>query len=347
MKRSLALFLAAGSLAGCATVTPPPSHPAVGVAARGETLPVGTANADAADDPAIWRNAANPAASLIVATDKKAGLYVYGLDGKPRDFDPAGRLNNVDLIELADGSVLVVASDRNDMLNARLRLYRLDTAAARLVPLGTVTGGTGEAYGVCLWRSADGVEAFSVLKDGTVAQVRIGLAGAGTASGPTGMIVRSLKLATQTEGCVVDPRSATLYVGEEDVGIWRFSAKADAPTAGDLVAQADGRQLVADTEGLALAVDGPTGGWLVASSQGDNAYAVYRLPDMVPAGRFRITASKFGATEETDGIALALGDFGPEYPHGLFVAQDGHNGAAAQNFKLVSWADVLAALRQR
>jgi 3-phytase len=313
------------------------------VAARGETEPVGTNNADAADDPAIWRNAANPAASLIVATDKKAGLYVYGLDGKVRSFDPAGRLNNVDLIETADGSVLVVASDRNDELNARLRLYRLDTAVARLVPLGTVTGGTGEAYGICLWRSEQGVEAFSVLKDGTIAQVRIDLSGAA----PMGTIVRSLKLPTQTEGCVVDPRSATLYVGEEDVGIWRFSARADAPAAGDLVAKADGRQLVADTEGLALAAASPSGGWLVASSQGDNAYAVYRLPGMVPAGRFRITAGKFGGTEETDGIALHLGDFGPDYPRGLFIAQDGRNGAAAQNFKLVSWADVLAALKMR
>lgn len=343
MRRSLALFLAAGSLAGCATVTPPGPLPAAGVAAKGETLPVGTNNADAADDPAIWRNAANPAASLVVATDKKAGLYVYGLDGKPRDFDPAGRLNNVDLIEAADGSMLVVASDRNDVLNARLRLYRLDTQAAKLVPLGTVTGGPGEAYGVCLWRSGQGVEAFSVLKDGTVVQVRIGLSG----TAPTGEIVRSLKLPTQTEGCVVDPRGPTLYVGEEDVGIWRFSAKADASTVGDLVAKADGRQLVADTEGLALAADGATGGWLVASSQGDNAYAVYRLPGMEPAGRFRIAAGRFGAAEETDGIALALGDFGPDYPGGLLVAQDGRNGRAAQNFKLVSWADVLAALRKR
>ena len=36
------------------------------------------------NDPAIWRNVQNPAASLIVGTDKKAGLYVYGMDGKVR-----------------------------------------------------------------------------------------------------------------------------------------------------------------------------------------------------------------------------------------------------------------------
>ena len=339
MRAAFAL-VTASALAGCATVAPPPPLPAAGVAARGETQPVGTANADAADDPAIWRNPADPAASLIVATDKKAGLYVYGLDGKARSFDPAGRLNNVDLINAPDGSVLVVASDRNDPAAAKLRLYRLDTAAAKLLPLGVVTGGAGEAYGVCLWRSSEGIEAFSVLKDGTVHQVRIDLSGAA----PAGRIVRSLKLATQTEGCVVDPRSAALYVGEEDVGIWRFSARADAPTTGELVAKADGRQLVADVEGLAIAPDGEAGGWLVASSQGDNAYAVYRLPGMAPAGRFRIAAGTYGSAEETDGIALALGDFGPDYPQGLFVAQDGVNGGAAQNFKLVAWRDVLAAI---
>lgn len=337
------ILLASAALAGCATVPPPASLPAVEVAARGETQPVGTNNADAADDPAIWRNPADPAASLIVATDKKAGLYVYGLDGKPRHFDPAGRLNNVDLIAAPGGSILVVASDRNDELNARLRLYRLDTAAAKLIPLGTVGGGTGEAYGVCLWRSGANIEAFSVLKDGTVAQVRLDLSGAE----PTGTIVRSLKLATQTEGCVVDPRSAALYVGEEEVGIWRFSARADGAATGELVAKADGQQLVMDTEGLAIAPQGASGGWLVASSQGDNAYAVYRLPDMRPVGRFRIKAGRFGAAEETDGIELALGDFGPDYPGGIFVAQDGHNGRAAQNFKLVAWQDVLDALQKR
>ncbi len=112
------------------------------------------------------------------------------------------------------------------------------------------------------------------------------------------------------------------------------------------MAPVDGAHLVADTEGLAILPQGRRGGWLVASSQGDNAYALYRLPDMAPAGRFRIAAGALGATQETDGIALAPGSFGRTYPQGLFVAQDGDNSPAAQNFKLVSWRDVLHALRR-
>lgn len=331
---SALLALAAG---GCATVPAPlTGDPAVEVFATGETEPVGTGKADAADDPAIWRNPASPAASLIVATDKKAGLHVYDLSGKSRFFDPAGRLNNVDLVDLGAAGVIVVASDRNDPAHARLRLYRLDPVTPALQPLGTVDGGLGEGYGICLWRKGDRLHAFSVLKDGTVNEYALDLG-----AEPRSTLVLARKLATQAEGCVADPRDGTLYVGEEDVGIWRFR---EGDATGELVAPVDNRQLVADVEGLALATEGESGGWLVASSQGDNAFARYRLPDMAPAGRFRVAAGRFGSTEETDGIALVSGDFGPDHPGGLFVAQDGINGSRAQNFKLVSWQAILDAL---
>lgn len=317
--------------------------PAAGVTARGQTDPVGSSNADAADDPAIWRNPRDPAKSLIVGTDKKAGLYLYGLDGKARDFHPDGRLNNVDLVDMGRRTgVIVVASDRNDKVQARLRVYRLDTAAAKLVPLGEVTGGAGEAYGVCLMRAGSELHAFSVLKPGDIHQVRIDLSG----EKPAGEIVRSLKLQTQTEGCVVDPRSRKLYVGEEDRGIWAFDARATGSVDGTLVAPVDRKQLVDDVEGLALAPVGRKGGYLVASSQGDNAYALYSLPDHKPAGRFRVVPGALGSTEETDGIALAMGGFGKDYPAGLFVVQDGDNAPHAQNFKLVSWRDALRAVRK-
>jgi 3-phytase len=341
MRGALALVAVAG-LSACATAPRPAavaSLPAVGVVAVAETVPVGTAADDAADDPAIWRNAADPAASLIVATDKKAGLYVHGLDGKVRHFLPDGRLNNVDLVDMGPAGVIVVASDRNNLARAVLRVYRLDTAAGRLVPMGSVPGGAGEAYGVCLGLVGNAIHAFSVLKHGRIEEVAITLEGAS----PQGRIVRSRQLATQSEGCVVDPRNGTLYAGEELAGVWRFAA---GETTGQLVAPADGGQLVADTEGMAILPQGADGGWLVVSSQGDNAYALYRLPAMTPAGRFRIVAGRLGATEETDGIALAGGDFGPDYPEGLFVAQDGINPPAAQNFKLVSWAAILAAINE-
>ncbi|WP_230482081.1 phytase [Sphingomonas sp. Leaf21] len=329
-------------LAGCASVpVATPTADAPVVAASAETDPVDSV-ADAADDPAIWRNAANPAASLVIGTDKKLGIHVYDLKGHRLSFTPAARLNNVDLREMAGGRVIVAASDRADKANAHVALFTLDTAERRLVPMGRYPVGAGEAYGMCLWTRArdKALFGFVVLKDGRIDQLRIDL----SAATPRVQTLRSMKLGSQAEGCVVDDRTGTLYVAEEDVGLWRFAADPAAPTTATAIAKVDGHTLVADAEGLALAPKGARGGYLVVSSQGDNAYTLYRLPGVTYAGRFRIGGGAIDGTSDTDGIELALGDFGPDYPRGLLVAQDGDNAPDTQNFKYVSWAKVVGAL---
>ncbi|MFD6437267.1 phytase [Streptomyces venezuelae] len=94
-------------------------------------------NADA-DDPAIWRNTADPARSLVIATAKEGGLRAYDLDARPVQSvaappaegpdDAPGRFNNVDLIRglklsSGAGADLAVTSDRG---HDRLRFYRID-----------------------------------------------------------------------------------------------------------------------------------------------------------------------------------------------------------------------------
>lgn len=329
--------------AGCATPGPAPSPlPTASVTAKVETAPVGTLD-DAADDPAIWRNLSNPAASLIVATDKKSSIHVYDLAGNKLHSAPSPRLNNVDLRDIGGAAgVIVAASDRQDIANAQMAMFRLNTDAMRLVSIGAIPVGPGEAYGMCLWqRASDGaLFGFVVMKDGRIDQVAINISGAT----PTGKVVRSMKLGTQSEGCVVDDRTGILYVAEEDVGLWKFDAEPDGAVMPTPLAKAEGKEIVMDAEGLALAPSGADGGYLVVSSQGDSAYAVYKLPQASYVGRFRIGDGIVDAVQETDGIELVLGDYGPDFPNGLFVTQDGDNSPATQNFKLTSWADIVAAL---
>ena len=97
-----------------------------------------------------------------------------------------------------------------------------------------------------------------MLKHGAIHHLRIDLKDA-----PLATEVRKLQLATQTEGCVVDPRSRKLYVGEEARGVWAFDARANGPIDGQLIAAVDNAQLVADVEGLAIMPTGRQGGWLV------------------------------------------------------------------------------------
>ena len=76
-----------------------------------EVLSVG----DAADDPEIWISPNDPNQSLIFATDKRAGLCPFDLEGRVVQLIVAGRLKNVDLRPLIEGpfSALVAASDRS------------------------------------------------------------------------------------------------------------------------------------------------------------------------------------------------------------------------------------------
>ena len=331
-----------GIAAACATVPPAiMGDPAVTVTARVETPPVGTAREDAADDPAIWRNPANPAASLIVGTDKKGGLYVYDLKGAQKSFLAAPGMNNVDLVEIEHGRILVIASDRADLVTAHLFLALLDPATGTLSPTGRIAVGPGEGYGICIAKPAgkDEVVVFSAPKNGIIYRTTL----TGTAKGRdfAATTTTLATVATQPEGCIADPRTATLYIGEEDAGIWMIDMNTGAKR---LVAAIDNKMLVADVEGLAISLEGSDGGYLVASSQGDNAYAVFRLPGVTPVGRFRIAAGTYGSVEETAGIELDNRDFGPDFPKGIFMAQDGVNAPAAQNFKFARWDEILAAL---
>lgn len=339
-------------LGGCAAVPPvagpmPPAG-AVDVPAWRETTAVMSAK-DAADDPAIWRNPRDPAKSLIVATDKQEGLNVYGLDGKLRSNLPAGRVNNVDLragVTIAGKSaVLVGASDRTILGDGRIALFALNPTTATLTPLARIAiTEMREPYGFCFYRAKGQVYAFVVGKDGLILQVRLDLSG----PQPTGTIVRRMKLGTQSEGCVADDRTGTLYVAEEDVGLWRFDASPTGPVEAVKLAADDGVRLVADAEGLAIAAEGRSGGYLVASSQGDSSYAVWRLSDYAYMGRFHIAPSgSVDGTSDTDGIEISTAGFGPELKDGLMIAQDGNNAPEAQNFKLVRWADVKKALGLR
>ena len=270
------------------------------VTASGETAPVGTGRADAADDPAIWVDPANPGRALIVATDKKAGLHVYDLNGKDLAFLKSGLVNNVDIV-----GDIVVASDRNDGVNAHLAVYRLDGAKPALTALGRAAAGSGEAYGLCLKKTAPGapITAALIVKDGTV---RVGTLTVRWRA-PTFTVQWEHKIATQSEGCVFD--GDTLYVGEEVGGLWELKQDGKGAAA-RLVAPIDNQRLVADLEGLAT-IDHKGQRYLIASSQGDNAYAVFRLPGVEYVGRFAVTAGRVRRDERDRRDRSRRGQFRP------------------------------------
>lgn len=332
---------------GDATPSPVPT-----VTATHETVPV-ISHGDAADDPAIWANPADPAASLVVATDKKSGLYLYDMQGRVLQHLPDGKMNNVDLrtgfMLGGEPIVLVAASDRT---RKAIALYRLDTANRRLVDVadGLQPTEQGDPYGLCLYRSPRSGKTYVFINDsnGEKRQWELTDAGNGRVRAER---VRDFAFGSQVEGCVADDETGVLYVNEEDVGLWRMSAEPDGGEAMAAVDRVDANPAIRDDmEGVGLYDLGGGRGYLVASSQGNNTYAVYRREgDQAYLGSFAVVAdARFGidGISETDGLEITSANLGPGFEHGAMIAQDGRNvlPGELQNYKYVPWTSIARAL---
>jgi len=332
-------------------VAQPVAPPFPAVRARVETVAV-PSSGDAADDPAIWVHPTDPARSLIIGTNKRAGLHLYDMQGRELQFVGDGKMNNVDLrdgFRLGGRDVtLVTASNRTTL---GISIYMLDTAAQRLIDVadGVQASGLSDPYGLCMYRSRSGrTYVFVSDPDGLVRQWEL-------QANPDGRVrlrqVRDLRFSSQTEGCIADDETGILYVGEEDVGLWRVSAEPRGPEGRTLIDSVERNPRIRDDiEGVGIYDLGGGRGYIVASSQGNDSYAVYRREgDSAYLGSFIVVAdgtSGIDGISETDGLEVTSRNLGPGFEHGAMVAQDGRNvlPAETQNFKIVSWTDIAAAL---
>jgi 3-phytase len=314
-----------------------------------ETPPVETWG-DAADDPAIWVNPRNPARSVVIATDKNLGINVYDLDGKLIQSLHDGRMNNVDVRDglMVDGKprTIVAASNRT---SKTIALYWLDPATRKLSSAGDpVPTGLSNPYGFCMYADASGIYAFvNNGDDGLYRQWRITAAGGKAVAEK----VRDFTVGSQAEGCAADDETGALYVNEEDVALWKYSAKPDGGDARTKIDGVDGPNgLVADLEAVEVWAGKDGKGYIVVSNQGADNYAVYRREGNHEfVGLFHIVADPergIDGVSETDGLDVVSANLGPKFPQGLLVVQDGRNLAPRerQNYKFVSWKDVAESL---
>ncbi|MBE9037122.1 phytase [aff. Roholtiella sp. LEGE 12411] len=338
-----------------------------------------------ADDPAIYVNATDAADSLVLTVVKNAGLRVYDLSGSLlQEINPGDiRYNNIDLqygFKLGDKSVdIAVASDRQ---NDQLAIFKINpNAGADGKYLEDITDSSIDtlfqaapfdppysssqrsAYGVALYRSpiSNNYYAFVNRRDtGDVAQFKLIDKG----NGKIGVErVREFTIPTtegrepQTEGMVADQETGFLYIGQEDVGIWKFQAEPDGGTSGkliDRVKDLGGTHLTNDVEGLTIYYGANGTGYLLASSQGDNTFVAYtREGNNEYLGNFAVGSNgAIDSVQESDGADVVNVPLGPNFPQGLFVTQDGDNEPAKlvkdgdefaninSNFKLVPWQNI-------
>ena len=335
------------SPAAAPTPTPVPIPPPANsgpVVASAETNPVPNAG-DAADDPAIWVNPSNPALSAVIGTDKLGGLAVYDLSGRQLYYYGGIRPNNVDLrygFNLGGTQVDIVTASETD--SDTILIYRIDPATRALVNIRAQARHTGFGVsGLCMYESPASGRVYVFVSDssGTVKQFELFVTGGAVDY----TLVRTLSFGSVTEGCIADDYRQAMYVSQEDVALWRLSAE---PTGGSVktqVAPVDGSVLTADVEGLAIYDKGNGAGYLIASSQGSDDFAVFDRQSSQYRGRFKIVSAGIDGVTHTDGIDVTSAQLTAGYSTGLFVAQDDRNDAGNQNFKLVPWSAIALALK--
>jgi 3-phytase len=190
----------------------------------------------------------------------------------------------------------------------------------------------------------------------------------------------------QIEGMVVDRRRGLLYLAQEQIGIWSTSiwepqarlrqvdvtaefgvpyTRTWDPSEEEYECEihyaqnpdAARRHLRSDVEGLTL-YEGPGDrGYLIAASQGGDAYVLYdRSGDNQFVGTFIVVGNgEVDAAQETDGLAVVSANLGDEFEQGLLVVHDGDDESSVAcldedgepadrtNFKLVPWRQVAEA----
>ena len=316
-----------------------------------ETAPVASFG-DAADDPVLWVHPADPAQSIVIGTQKQRGINVYDLEGNLLQSREDGRINNADIRYgfLLNGEPTDVVTGSNRSTDS-IGIWKVDQATRTLVDVadGIIPTGMVDPYGQCMYRSPLTGDYYVFINDtdGLVRQWRLLDAG----DDKIGVeLVREFSVGSQTEGCVADDETGDLYVGEEGRGIWKYSAEPDGGSERTLVDAIDDGNLTADVEGLALYFSDNGEGYLIASNQGADNYAVYeRQGDNRFLGHFFVVAdegSGIDGASETDGLDVTSANLGASLPNGVLVVQDGRNitPKARQNFKLVPWERIAEAM---
>lgn len=318
------------------------------------------------DDPAIWVNPADPAKSLIFATDKMpgtGGLYIFTLDGKlQRAIAPLDRPNNVDVeygFTLAGQRTdIVVVTER---LKHRLRMFSIapDGEAKDVAPNGlpVLTGQAAQAsepMGIALYKRPRDGAIFAIVAPktggktnylwqyrlsgdkGTVTATLVRRFGAFSQIGPVAGEIGEI------EAVVVDDALGFVYYSDERYGIRKWHADPDHADAGKELAVLGLTGYQGDREGLAIYQAPDGGGYLVSSDQvpGATRLMLYSRTGSArgPHDQPLLRAVPTGA-DSTDGLDVTSAAL-PGFPGGMLAMMN----SSPRNFLLYRWSDVAGRL---
>jgi 3-phytase len=311
-----------------------------------------------ADDPAIWIDAADPARSLVIGTDKgdsTGGLYAFRLDGtidSARTRRPLKRPNNVDVVlgAVIGGETmdLAVTAERGTM---SLRVFRLpDMTPVDHGGIPVFDGDKRRApMGVALYKRPRDGAVFAIVggksgpRDGYLWQYRLVAGPGGTILGRHVRAFGTYSGKKEIEAIAVDQTLGFVYYSDETAGIRQYHADPDAPGAAVELAFFGQTGFVSDHEGIGIYPTSDTTGYLLVSDQQGQRLRVFtREGRRDQPYRHDLVAVIPVSALETDGLEVTAAPLGPRYPDGILVMM-----STDRTFHLFDWRDVRRAIERR
>ena len=297
------------------------------------------------DDPAIWVNSKDPAASLIIGTDKEVngGLYVFDLHGKVvKTVLELGRPNNVDIaygFKLNDELVdIVITTERS---NNQLRIFSVPD----MEPIDNgglkVFEGVDERgpMGIALYSTSDGVLYAIVGRtdgplEGYLWQYRIEDAGNGNVKLVKVREFGKYSGVKEIEAIAVDNELGFVYYADEAFGVRKYYAN---PAMGNEELALFGTDdFGRDIEGISIYKTDDKTGYILISDQQVGTFNIYpREGTLEDQNRHQLIKSVELMTLESDGSEVSSTNLGPEFPKGIFVAM-----STDKTFHIYDWRDI-------
>ena len=298
------------------------------------------------DDPAIWINEDDPAASLIIGTDKNVdgALYVYDLKGnvlEDKTVRGLKRPNNVDIEEIQIGDEEFHIAVVTERLTNKIRIFRLPEMTA--VDNGGIDVFVGEEQkepmGIALYKNGDD-EVFAFVgrksgpRDGYIWQYKLEGDALGNIVGTKVRAFGKFMGDEEIEAIVVDDDLGYVYYSDEGVGVHKYYA--DAEKGNEELALFATEGFAQDHEGLCIYTTDIGTGYIMVSDQQANKFHLYTREGTAENPHdHKLVKSIDTSTMESDGSEVTNADLGPLFPKGLFVAMSDD-----KTFQLYAWEDI-------
>lgn len=297
------------------------------------------------DDPAIWVNAANPAQSLVIGTDKdeNGGLYVFDLKGKIVEDKVVHGLKRPDNVDVAYGFILngkpIDIAVTTERMTHKLRIYSMpDMKAIDGGGVPVFEGDTAQGYrdlmGIALYTSPK-KEIYAIVgrktgpTDGTyLYQYLLTDDGKGNVKATLKRKFGKYSGKKEIEAIAVDNEMGYVYYSDEQFGIRKYyadPAKGDAEIS--LFAEEGFKE---DHEGISIYKLTDSTGYILISDQSANLFKVFKRE-----GDNAFVKNLPMSTNNSDGSDVVSVPLNTDFKHGLFVGMSDN-----KTFQLYRWEDM-------